>query len=1049
MLANYWPSETQVNACIKNEAETADVAVLLAVHQPSPLTTIDVGSGTHTAVTEEDLLEAFLTDNVPGGALLFPITGASGAGKSHIIRWLDAQLQRSAKRDRLHIIRIPKSASLRTVVELILEPLQDNPRYQEAIAELRRAVAEVRVSTAAVTFRAHLENALADIRDRLAAEAQRNPDRAELRQKFGHARDLPKLFADPALSQHFVDNVLSRIVSRSLQGRAETDSEDDDDITRFQPADLILPPEVNVSDASHPVRQYYQTIIASADATRIRIPVDLLNEAIDPAMGALFQLQQSTGGVSLQDIILAVRKTLLDEGKDLVLLVEDFAALSGIQDVLLKVCIQEGEYAGETVRATMRTAIALTDGVLSFRETMYTRAQREWVVGGRALSDEEIRESTVELVGAYLNAARWGEDPLKRKFRESDGGAGSSWLSTWRDEDDDTAAEMLNAFGASRAGHPLFPFNRDAIVAMTDVHLVKNGELVFNPRKVINSILRNTLLLRSSFQSHAFPPPDLKTVVPNTFLAGWIRRAGQTDQNRRRLGPLLAIWGGNPTSPDGLASVSPGVFQAFGLPTPAELDSIEFVERPAPEPDPTAPSPAAFSPGQAEGPAKSEDGPDTPQRDNAPDPWFLEWQEKVDAWSAGTAQLSQVDANDIRKVLALMTRDAINWPFLRLREQNIRPGSIHIAHARGNVAAKRILVVCDRHEDEDGRIRAAMLGALRHARNRFSWDYPGAEDDYVAVCALVDRLVSQLTPMLLDEANEQIAALANGLVLQARIAGLSPPVRLNNAPAVLAAMFEPLPAMDPQGFDEAWEKTRASAGSDLGSKTARALLQEEVLDLTGAFQGTGSVLFAVDGVRLVDSLASVKVGEDSSLPEELSPESRAYLTPQNPRRLWAQLQTVIRKLRDFRTDLRDYIDGDFDKGAFVTELEEVGTLLSATSNWPNNDINGKEFGRSLTEFKTTPIMDLVNKATLVDEANPEQLPKVLNALGTLDLSLVDRTVSFLRLVEQIISAAEDKVEQVYASHEQANPAKVAEEIDSLLSSIANDAADAPQPDVPA
>jgi hypothetical protein len=37
MLEGYWPAADEVNACIKNEAETADVSILLAVHQPTPL----------------------------------------------------------------------------------------------------------------------------------------------------------------------------------------------------------------------------------------------------------------------------------------------------------------------------------------------------------------------------------------------------------------------------------------------------------------------------------------------------------------------------------------------------------------------------------------------------------------------------------------------------------------------------------------------------------------------------------------------------------------------------------------------------------------------------------------------------------------------------------------------------------------------------------------------------------------------------------------------------------------------------------------------------
>jgi hypothetical protein len=90
------------------------------------------------------------------------------------------------------------------------------------------------------------------------------------------------------------------------------------------------------------------------------------------------------------------------------LLIEDFAALAGIQEVLLNVCIQEGEYAGRQVRATMRTAVAITDRYLAYRDTILTRAQREWVVGGLPQTDEQLKQGVVDMVGSYLNAARWG-----------------------------------------------------------------------------------------------------------------------------------------------------------------------------------------------------------------------------------------------------------------------------------------------------------------------------------------------------------------------------------------------------------------------------------------------------------------------------------------------------------------------------------------------------------------------------------------------------------------------------------------------------------------
>ena len=304
MLEKYWPGADQVNACIKNEAETADVSVLLAVHQPSPLTTRNAGTNIETPASEEQLLDAFLSDDVPGGYLLFPITGPSGIGKSHIIRWLDAQLQRSPKRERLHIIRIPKSASLRKVVELILAPLAGDPRFEKSRADLTRAVAELDKRRAVVLFRAEIENALSSRAEAMLVEAR---ERKELRPLIGHAQRLPKLFGDAALRDHFDKTVLARVIARALHGREE-DTEDDDTQAQFVAEDLILPDDVDLNNAAQEVKTYYQTQLAVSDVRRRQAAADLLNSIVDTAIGNVFQLEQSAGGITLQEIILGVRE---------------------------------------------------------------------------------------------------------------------------------------------------------------------------------------------------------------------------------------------------------------------------------------------------------------------------------------------------------------------------------------------------------------------------------------------------------------------------------------------------------------------------------------------------------------------------------------------------------------------------------------------------------------------------------------------------------------------------------------------------------------------
>ena len=104
-------------ACIKTDAEGADKAVLLAVHQPMQFERRVIGGHREKVETcgEGELLVWFLADE-PDGRRIVPIVGSSGIGKSHVIRWLDAQIRRQPGNDGRVILRIPKGMSLKGVL---------------------------------------------------------------------------------------------------------------------------------------------------------------------------------------------------------------------------------------------------------------------------------------------------------------------------------------------------------------------------------------------------------------------------------------------------------------------------------------------------------------------------------------------------------------------------------------------------------------------------------------------------------------------------------------------------------------------------------------------------------------------------------------------------------------------------------------------------------------------------------------------------------------------------------------------------------------------
>lgn len=106
------------------------------------------------------------------------------------------------------------------------------------------------------------------------------------------------------------------------------------------------------------------------------------------ALRTIFRFTEALQQRTIQEVVDDIRKQLLADGKELVLLIEDLAALSGIQQPLLDIMIAESDEKGVRVRAPIRTAVAVTDGFLAGRQTVLTRAREQWVVPSEGIDED-------------------------------------------------------------------------------------------------------------------------------------------------------------------------------------------------------------------------------------------------------------------------------------------------------------------------------------------------------------------------------------------------------------------------------------------------------------------------------------------------------------------------------------------------------------------------------------------------------------------------------------------------------------------------------------
>jgi hypothetical protein len=1014
-LASYWPTAADVNQCIKPEAEGAADAVLLAVHQPPPVSYRVVNSERRVSSSEEELFQFFMTRNVPTGAHLVLITGASGVGKSHLVRLLHARIGNSADAGRYHVIRIPKSASLKRVVELILEPLPDRPRYAAVKEAFKNALAEVNVETAAIRFQGELEIGLRAYAQVLKGKLERDRANQTLKELLHHAQSLPHLLTDSETVQHFRSSVLPRIVQRAVAGRS-TESQDDPTQGQFVATDLDLPSSIELGKAAHSVNLYYRTQILARQGRGKQTAADVLNAVVDEATRHLFQLHDALGGMTLQDVILEIRRLLLEEGKDLVVLVEDFAALTGIQETLLKVLIQEGVREGVKTYATMRSAIAVTDGYL-VKDTIATRAMREWIVESELNNEGEVLSRTKALVASYLNAARWGEKSLVDHYKHRGPEPARDWLPAFAAEKHDELAKLLSGFG-THMDIPLFPYTEEAIECLARAALTKGDTLVFNPRFVINEVLRKILLAgREAFSNGQFPPPGIEVGRPSAEVAQWLAALRASEEQRQRYQRLVVIWGNNPATSDAIGQIPAAVFEAFDLPRPTIAPTGRKPDRKLQQP---RPEPKKGDSGQLADVKKVQDA--------------------LEQWVQKNAQLEQDIAIVIRKEIADALGKRIDWNAERGVKQDIRPNQISIPKSRGegHLPQDAIRIAAD-NSDPHGQLRGELIALVRFGHvYRKQVDYEEVDDDLARIGNLVDRLLPQALEVIRKSSEARLRASIAVLAANSRLVGVSERGRTPGAISsflfgeLAPSVKEEIPEGSPTALRE-WRTAQQEAARIRGDVVSL------VYSNSGCFQGTGRTPNGVDLVRIVNAFPSDEYRLDLDALEPIGSDLRQSLTNLSEIRIKAKLKGVLNELVRARKMIETQCGPEFEKNAIADAMKELADKLKELGAWAEADIGTSvaQFKALCEEFRSAPLKEVFAQLDRVggeDDAE-EKATKATGRVAQVSFGSILIAQRLVEIATKLIRHAERHARALEEQFKGVDPKAEAEAISSLFSEV--------------
>ena len=352
-------------------------------------------------ITEQSILAEFML-GAPDfnstvkfdGNILMPIIGASGSGKTHLIKWLKAKIKNTEKRKVLLVPRI--KVSLKQILDLMLSELTG-----EKFEKFRTKLLDAPLDN--IDHEGNKEQLISQIANLIGSSLSQ--EQTALRDYL--RKGLNALFTDPffrekwwLLSGGFIDRVTANIIgNNNVVQDLHNNEKPLDFIVDDLPKDIYGSKE-GASDAAY---QFYAQlwVLDSKDRTEI---VALVNLSLQHAVRNLLKL----GGVNdLEKMMIQVRQHYKKENIELVVLIEDFARLQGVDKVLLGALLARKQQSGEDDLCTIRTAFACTRDVYDkLPDTVKTRATLNIKVGGLVDDYGTPIKDWSQFAGRYLNAVR-------------------------------------------------------------------------------------------------------------------------------------------------------------------------------------------------------------------------------------------------------------------------------------------------------------------------------------------------------------------------------------------------------------------------------------------------------------------------------------------------------------------------------------------------------------------------------------------------------------------------------------------------------------------
>jgi hypothetical protein len=751
-----WDPE-RVTDVINIDADFVLDPVFWAVDTETSLRVADNEGGPARELSTDALVNRFLDPSL--GHFQLAVLGPSGAGKSHVIQRMRQRIEGRPGFEVLAIRRL--ETNLRAVLEKLIARLPEDERGRY-LEDLHRA------GTTLTTVAAQ-KSALLDSLAQAIEEDTPNPE-SGIDPEFEEAllAALPNLVRDPYLrrTKFLADGeVVSDLVDRLFSAR---EGKRLDERVIFERQNLPLS-GLDMMSCSALARDAIDLYLYDSERT-VPQALSIINRNLNRAIARALNFS----GDQLGELMGRIRTRLKAEGKQLVLLFEEFARLQGYDLAMLSALIVQGDQS----LCNVRWALACTTG--RFRELPDTvRTRMDAVIDLEAAAP---RPALPDFSGRYLNAVRVGRPRLEAAFADEARTLPNACAECeWRND-------CFAAFGSSRDGFGLYPFTDKALAGLARRSGADDGER-FNPRRFQRSVLKPILMEEAdNLASGKFPSSGLLAQLGGPEILNVdrtrLQERGGTDFDQYLA--FYQLWNGGR-----LDDSSDKALLAFGL-TPLKFATL---------PSERSPMGGTSVPSGAAPPKPAT--PAAPSRD----PVAVQ----LGAWVDGGA-LDQTLAQTLRSALFPLIERAIDWDDLGLAPSTFSSATVGSRPFRnqsiqflrqqttGGVGSAIRFELPLRRDSQSFTFTALALEVLLKQRSG-DWSQAHGLEGLAALSELVAECAAEVSRQLLalrGDPNEwdPIAGAVELLLLGSALGGTFPAGAVSDE-KMIETIFRPMPEESP------------------------------------------------------------------------------------------------------------------------------------------------------------------------------------------------------------------------------------------------------------